>query len=89
LYQAFVEAFNALVGNKEYFIEKWKAEDGDCLRRYKAKEFIRIIENRGRIEKFDGDLFYMVIEKMSVFDGKRIVVGLLDGSEIEVVIKNK
>lgn len=29
LYQVFVAAFNALVENKEYFIEKWKAEDGD------------------------------------------------------------
>ncbi|MDP4121275.1 MAG: recombinase family protein, partial [Bacillota bacterium] len=87
LYQAFVAAFNALVENKEYFIEKWKAENGDCLRRYKAKTFIRIIEKADVIKEFDADLFFGMVEKVTVFDGKRIVVELLDGSEVEVVIE--
>jgi uncharacterized protein YdeI (YjbR/CyaY-like superfamily) len=35
LYKAFVSSFNALVENKEHFIEKWKAEDGDELERHR------------------------------------------------------
>jgi site-specific DNA recombinase len=56
------------------------------LRRYKAKEFIRIVEKADVIKEFDVDLFFGMVEKMSVFDGKRIVVSLLDGSEIECEI---
>ena len=36
LYKAFVSSFNALVENKEHFIEKWKVEDGDELRKYRG-----------------------------------------------------
>jgi site-specific DNA recombinase len=85
LYQAFVAAYNVLVENKEYFIEKWKAEDGDCLRRYKAKEFTRIVEKADVIKEFDVDLFFGIVEKMTVFDDKRIVIELFDGTEIEVL----
>lgn len=43
LFKAFVGSFNALVENKEHFMEKWKADDRDELKRYKAKEFIGIV----------------------------------------------
>lgn len=45
LYQAFVSTFNAIVGNRDYFIKKWRTElkSENVLFRYKAEEFIRII----------------------------------------------
>lgn len=86
LYKAFVSSFNALVENKEQFIEKWKAEDGDELNKYKAKEFISIIEIGKRIEEFDIDLYFKMIEKMTVFEGK-IIVRLLDETEVECIIE--
>ena len=33
------------------------------------------------------DLLFMFVEKMTVFDGNKIIVSLLDGTEIEVVIE--
>ncbi|KYH34299.1 hypothetical protein CLTEP_17240 [Clostridium tepidiprofundi DSM 19306] len=63
---------------------KWKGDN--ALVRYKSKQFIEILKNAKPIEKFDMDLFFSIVEKMVVFDGKKIIVNLLDGTEIEVVI---
>ena len=89
LYQAFISTFNAMIENKNYFMEKWKEhlKSDNLLQRYKAKQFMRIIENAGPIEEFDIDLFFRIIEKMTVFDVGKIIVSLLDGTEIEVVIE--
>ncbi|MGO5066824.1 hypothetical protein [Clostridium sp. LCP25S3_F8] len=46
-----------------------------------------ILKNVKLIKKFDVDLFFRIIEKMTVFDGEKIIVSLLDGTEIEVVIE--
>ena len=47
LYKAFINAFNAMIENRDYFMEKWKEEvqSENALVRYKAKQFIKIIEN--------------------------------------------
>lgn len=37
-------------------------------------------------EKFDMDLFFSIDQEMVVFEGKKIIVSLLDGTEIEVVM---
>jgi site-specific DNA recombinase len=91
LYQAFVEAFNAMIENKDYFIEKWKervqSENENVLVRYKVKQFIKIIENAGVLEKFDMDLYYKIIEKMTGYQGNKIIVSLIDGTEIECEIE--
>ncbi|KYH30788.1 hypothetical protein CLTEP_24970 [Clostridium tepidiprofundi DSM 19306] len=89
LYQAFVNTFNAILENKAYFMEKWKEglKSDNALVRYKSKQFIEILKNAKPIEKFDMDLFFSIVEKMVVFDGKKIIVGLLDGTEIEVGIE--
>lgn len=86
LYKTFVSCFNALVENKEHFIEKWKAEDGDELRRYRAREFVEIMEDREKIEEFDIGLYFGMIEKMVVFED-RVIVGFLDGIEVECIIE--
>jgi DNA invertase Pin-like site-specific DNA recombinase len=89
LYQPFINTFNAMIENKNYFMEKWKEhlKSDNLLQRYKAKQFMRIIENAEAIEEFDMDLFFRIIEKMTVFEGEKIIVTLLDGTEIEVVIE--
>ncbi len=85
LYQAFINTFNAMIENKYYFMEKWKEElqSENVLVRYKSGEFIKIIENADVIEEFDMDLFFRIIEKMTVFEGNKIIVTLLDGTDIE------
>lgn len=47
---------------------------------------MRIIENAKPIEEFNINLYYKVIEKMVVFEGGKIIVTLLDGTEIECEI---
>ncbi|NFM45364.1 resolvase [Clostridium botulinum] len=89
LYQAFIDIFNAMIENKDYFIEKWKEhlKSDNVLVRYKAKQFIGILKNAKPIKESNEDLFFRIIEKMTVFDGGKIIVSLLDGMEIEVVIE--
>jgi DNA invertase Pin-like site-specific DNA recombinase/uncharacterized protein YdeI (YjbR/CyaY-like superfamily) len=89
LSQAFIDTFNVIIENKDYFIEKWKVnlESENALVRYKAKQFIKIIEKAELIKEFDMDLFFRIVENMIVFEGQKIIVTLLDATEIEVVIE--
>lgn len=88
LYQAFVGTFNAMVQNKESFIGKWQERLGSDnalgrLGRYKTKQFIGVIEDAEAIGEFDIRLYFAFVEKMTVFDGGRLIVGLLDGTDAE------
>ncbi|OOM58472.1 recombinase family protein [Clostridium beijerinckii] len=85
LNQAFVDTFNAMIENKDYFIEKWKVnlESESALVRYKAKQFLKIIDKAESIKEFEVNLFFRLIEKMTAFEGEKIIVSLLDGTEIE------
>ena len=89
LYQTFINTFNAIIENKDYFIEKWKEnfKSKNVLVKYKAKQFIKIIEKADPIKEFDVNMFLKLIEKMTVFEGEKIIVSLLDGTEIEAVIE--
>lgn len=90
LNQAFIDAFNIMVENKDYFIEKWQEnlKSDNALIRYKVRQFIKIVEKTEPIRKFDAKLLFMFVEKMTVFDGKKIIVSLLDGNEIKCEIEN-
>jgi hypothetical protein len=89
LYKAFVNTFNAMLENKDYFMEKWRdgLKSEKALIRYKSRQWINTIENAELIKKFDVNLFLKLIEKMAVFEGEKIIVSLLDGTEIEVVFE--
>lgn len=47
LYQAFIDTFNAMIENKDYFMEKWKEhlKSDNVLVIYKAKQFMGILKN--------------------------------------------
>lgn len=83
----FVEVFNTLVKNKDYFLDKWKGlrESDNPLRRYKTKQFRKIITEAEPINEFDTDLYFALVEIMIDEDG-RLMVSLLDGTEIEINI---
>jgi site-specific DNA recombinase len=89
LYQAFINTFNAMIENKDYFMEKWKEglQSENLLKRYKIGEFIKMIADAKLIKEFDIDIYFKVIEKMIIFEGNKIIVTLLDGTEVEVVIE--
>lgn len=69
-------------------MEKWKEglKSDNLLKRYKARQFIEILKDAKIVEEFDVDMYFRIIEKMTVFDGKKIIVSLLDSTEIEVAI---
>ena len=82
LKKAFVEVFNELVANKQYFLEKWRdaLEDRDALKQYRLNEFIGILESSTRINTFDEDLCLEMLKHIQVVDGmNKLVVVLGDG----------
>ena len=88
LVSAFVDIFNNMIENKDYFIKKWNevSNNGNELQKYKAKQFIGILDKAIQIKEFNESLFFIFIEKMTVFEGENIIVTLLDGTEFEVEI---
>ena len=88
LVSAFVDIFNNMIENKDYFIKKWNevSNNGNELQKYKAKQFIGILDKAIQIEEFNESLFFIFIEKMTVFEGENIIVTLFDGTEFEVEI---
>lgn len=89
LYQAFINTFNAVVENRENYLREWRSlqSSEDILRRVTAKRFIRIFSKAELIDQFDVDLYFKLVEKISVYDSGVLVVSLLDGSGIECVIE--
>lgn len=89
LSQTFINTFNAIIENKDYFMDKWKEglRNDNVLVRYKSKQFIKIIEKSEPIKEFDVNLFLKLIEKLTVFEGEKIIVSLLDETEVEVEIE--
>jgi len=74
-----------MVENKERFIAKWqeRLESDNALVRYKAKQFNGIMADAEMVNEFDAEVFFALVEKMTVFDGGRLIVGLLDGTDVE------
>ena len=93
LKKAFVEVFNALVENKQYFLEKWQQElKGDeALKKYRLKGFIEMLEKEEEQQnQFDESLCLKLLEQIKVLDGqKQLIVTLLDGSSMEYKISIK
>ena len=85
LYQAFVNVFNVMVENKNYFMEKWqeRLESDNLLVRYKAKQFMEILAETGVIAEFDVDLYFALVERITMHNGGRLIISLLDGTEVE------
>ena len=85
LYQVFINTFNAMIENKEYFLKKWQESlvGDDLLKRYKSRQFIGMLTDSEVMVEFDVGLYFALVEKMTVFDGGRVVVSLLDGTAVE------
>lgn len=70
-------------------MSKWQESlvSDNVLVRYKAGQFIGILTEVGVIERFDVDVYFSMVEKMTVVDGGKIVVSLLDGTDVECEIE--
>lgn len=58
----------------------------DILKRVIAKRFIARFKTAKATDQFDVDIYFKLTEKITFFDGK-LVVSLLDGSEVECEIE--
>jgi hypothetical protein len=89
LYEAFINTFNMMIENKDYFKKKWEEhlKSDNLLKKYKAKQFIEIIEKAEPLENFNLVLFEKMVEKKVIFKNKTIVISLLDGVEVEFEIE--
>ncbi len=89
LYTAFVNAFNAVLENREHFMSKWNEQinSEDILKRVTAKRFIDIYKDAQPLEQFDTELYFRLVEKIVVYEDSRLIVSLLDGTEIECGMK--
>lgn len=85
LYMAFVSAFNAVLENREHFMRKWNEQinSQDILKRVTAKRFIDIFKDAEPLQQFDAELYFKMVEKITVYEDSRLIFSLLDGSEIE------
>ena len=79
LNDAFIEVYNQIVEKREQYINKWREmlQDENALNRVLAKRYINIFQNARKLEEFDADLYYMMIEKITV-NKTEIVVSMLD-----------
>lgn len=65
-------------------MKKWEEqiESEDVLKKVFAKRFISIYKTAKPVDQFDCELYFKLVEKITVFDGK-LFVSLLNGSEVE------
>jgi len=63
-------------------MEKWKKglHSENVSVRYKTKQFMGIIKEVEVLKEVDMDIYYKVIEKITVYQGNKIIISLLDGS---------
>ena len=68
---------------------KWRGmlESDNALVRYKARQFIEMIAEADRVDEFDVDLYFALTEKVVVHDGGRLMMILLDDTELECLIE--
>lgn len=74
-----------MLENKDYFVEKWRErlKSKNVLHQYKAQQFIEIISTAESLKNFDLKLYFAFVEKLTIFTGKKLVVTLLDGTDVE------
>ena len=48
---------------------------------------MEIITDAEMINVFDMDLYFALVEKITIYDGGRLIVSLLDGTEVECETK--
>ena len=91
LYQAFIEVFNAIVENRDYFLDKWRErlDSENVLVRYKARQLLQTIEGAEKLARFDVDLYFAMTEKITTYNGGRLLISLLDGTEVECEINGR
>jgi len=85
LEKAFVMAWNGILENKEYFLQKWEDQkkSEDLLEIYRAKDFQELVKAAVVDVKMGTDFMLRVLGCIKVFENGQLLVVFLDGTEIE------
>lgn len=85
LVKAYLMAWNALVENREAFMERWKEQmqGENLLESYRAEKFIEYTDGAEPLTEMDTDFMLKTLDHIKVFEDGTLLVVFLDGTEIE------
>lgn len=85
LVKAYLMAWNALVENRESFLEQWKQQiqGENLLAGYQAEKFVEYTKDAEPLKKMNTDFMLKTLDHIKVFEDGTLLVVFLDGSEIE------
>lgn len=85
LIKVYLMAWNALVENRESFLERWKEQmqGEDLLAGYRAEKFMEYTDGAESLVEMDTDFMLKTLDYIKVFEDGVLVVVFLDGTEIE------
>ena len=85
LIKAYLMAWNALVENREDFMEQWteQLQSENLLEGYRAEKFIEYTDGAEPLTEMDTDFMLKTLDHIKVFEDGTLLVVFLDGTEIE------
>ena len=85
LIKAYLMAWNALVENREDFMEQWteQLQSENLLESYRAEKFIEYTDGAKPLTEMDTDFMLKTLDHIKVFEDGTLLVVFLDGTEIE------
>ena len=85
LIKAYLMAWNALVENREDFMEQWteQLQSENLLEGYRAEKFIEYTDGAEPLTEMDTDFMLKTLDHIKVFEDGTVLVVFLDGTEIE------
>ena len=85
LIKAYLMAWNALVENREDFMEQWmeQLQSENLLEGYRAEKFIEYTDGAEPLTDMDTDFMLKTLDHIKVFGDGTLLVVFLDGTEIE------
>jgi hypothetical protein len=85
LVKAYLMAWNALVENRENFMERWKEQmqGENLLEGYRAEKFMEYTDGAEPLAEMDTDFMLKTLDHIKVFEDGTLRVVFLDGTEIE------
>jgi predicted phage tail component-like protein len=85
LIKAYLMAWNALVENREDFMEQWteQLQSENLLEGYRAEKFIEYTDGAEPLTEMDTDFMLKTLDHIKVFEDGTLLVVFLDRTEIE------
>ena len=85
LIKAYLMAWNALVENREDFMEQWteQLQSENLLEGYRAEKFIEYTDGAEPLTEMDTDFMLKTLDHIKVLEDGTLLVVFLDGTEIE------